>query len=224
MTRLIGELRSESDTKYKNFNSGLIKSKKDLIGVRMPKLRKMASKIIEDDWRSFISEEMIVLEEDMIAALVIANAKMPPGERLELTKRFVPSIDNWAVCDIFCGDWKASAEIKDELWEYCGELLASGEEFKMRVGAVMMLSKFLDEEHIDGVLARFTLYKNDGYYYKMGAAWTLSYCYLKYQDRTEALLRTGKLGRDVQNLAISKVRESRRADDAMRERVKSFRL
>lgn len=159
MTRLIGELQGESDTKYKDFNSGLIKSKKDLIGVRMPKLRKMASKIIEDDWRSFISEETIVLEEDIIAALVIANAEMPPEERLELTKRFIPSIDNWAVCDILCGDWKASAEIKDELWAYCGELLASGEEFKMRVGAVMMLSKFLDEEHIDGVLARFTLYK-----------------------------------------------------------------
>ncbi|MGE4577538.1 MAG: DNA alkylation repair protein [Candidatus Methanomethylophilaceae archaeon] len=218
------ELQSKSDAKYKDFSNSLIRSRKDIVGVRMPTLRKMASRIIEDDWRSFISEETVVLEEDMIAALVIANAEMPPEERLALTKKFVPSIDNWAVCDTLCGDWKASAEIKDELWKYCGELLASGEEFKMRVGAVMLLSKFLDDEHIDGILAHFALYKNDGYYYKMGAAWTLSYCYLKYQDKTEALLRTGKLGRDVQNLTVRKVCESRRADDAMRERVKNFRV
>ncbi len=224
MTRILGTLQEESDAKYREFNSIIIKSGKPVVGVRIPALREIASGMMNGDWRSYLSEEASVLEEDIVAALIIANAEMPQKERLELTKEFVPSIDNWAVCDILCGDWKTSPETRSELWDYCGEMMSSGEEFKMRFGAVMMLTKFLDDEHIDGILGRLSSFSNEGYYYKMGAAWALSYCYLKYQEKTEELLGSGRLGKEIQNLTVRKVRESRRADGAMRERVRAFRL
>lgn len=217
-------LHDGSDDGYREFNSTIIKSGKPIVGVRMPELRRISSELMKGDWRSYLSEEASVLEEDLIAALIIANAEMPQEERLALTKEFVPSIDNWAVCDMLCGDWKISPEIRSELWDFCGEMMSSGEEFKMRFGAVMMLTKFLDDDHIDGVLRRLSTFSNDEYYYKMGAAWALSYCYLKYQEKTEGLLRTGRLGKEVQNLTVRKIRESRRADAEMRERVKAFRL
>lgn len=217
-------LHDGSDDGYREFNSTIIKSGKPIVGVRMPELRRISSELMKGDWRSYLSEEASVLEEDLIAALIIANAEMPQEERLALTKEFVPSIDNWAVCDMLCGDWKISPEIRSELWDFCGEMMSLGEEFKMRFGAVMMLTKFLDDDHIDGVLRRLSTFSNDEYYYKMGAAWALSYCYLKYQEKTEELLRSGRLGKEVQNLTVRKVRESRRADAEMRERVKAFRL
>ncbi|MDD2935781.1 MAG: DNA alkylation repair protein [Candidatus Methanomethylophilaceae archaeon] len=224
MTRILGMLQEESDRKYRDFNKIIVKSGKPVIGVRMPALRKIASGLMDGDWRSYLSEEASVLEEDIVAALIIANAQMTQKERLALTKEFVPNIDNWAVCDMLCGDWRALPGTMGELWDYCGEMMSSGEEFKMRFAAVMMLAKFLDDDHIEGVLERLASFCNDGYYYKMGAAWALSYCYLKYQDKTEDLLRSGRLGKEVQNLTVRKVRESRRADGEMRERVKGFRL
>lgn len=224
MTSILGELEELADEKHRAFNKNLIRSDKAILGVRTPQLRKTASRIMGGNWRSFIDEESSTVEEDIVTALVIANAEMSQSDRLALTKSFVPSIDNWAVCDVLCGDWKLSPDISKQLWEYCGELMDTGNEFEMRVGAVMMLSKFLDDEHIDGVLVRLSSHNNDGYYYKMGAAWALSYCYLEYQEKTEAVLETGRLNRKIQNLTVRKVRESLRADEAMRERVSRFRI
>lgn len=178
---------------------------------------------MKEDWRSFLKEDVIVFEENLIKAIIIANAEMSSEERLVLTKEFVPYVDNWAVCDILCGDWKITEDATVPLWNFCNELMESNTEFKMRVAAVMMLFKFLDDDHIDGVLALLTLYTNEGYYYKMGAAWALSYCYIKYEEKTENVLRSGKLDREIHNLTIRKICESRRVDDVTKQHVKTFR-
>ncbi len=223
MTRVIDELREKNDVGYKEFNDKLIPNVRSTLGVRVPVLRKIALKIMKEDWRSFLNEEVIVFEEYIIKAIIIANAEMSWEERLALTREFVPYVDNWAVCDLLCGDWKVAQDSKEPLWSLCKELMDSNEEFKMRVAAVMMLSKFLDDDHIDGVLALLTLYSNDGYYYKMGAAWTLSYCYIGYQEKTEEVLSSGKLDREIHNLTIRKVCESRRVSDEVKQHVKRFK-
>lgn len=223
MTRLLTELKENCDPQYKKFNDKLIPNVRSTIGVRVPVLRKIASELMKEDWRSFLDEDVIVFEENIIKAIVIANAEMSSEERLALTEEFVPNVDNWAVCDLLCGDWKITQDAIKPLWDLCKELMASKEEFRMRVAAVMMLSKFLDDEHIDGVLALLTMYSDDGYYYKMGAAWTLSYCYIDYQEKTEEVLRSGELDREIHNLTIRKVCESRRVSDDIRKHVRTFK-
>lgn len=223
MTRLLTELKENYDPQYKKFNDKLIPNVRSTIGVRVPVLRKIASELMKEDWRSFLDEDVIVFEENIIKAIVIANAEMSSEERLALTEEFVPNVDNWAVCDLLCGDWKITQDAIKPLWDLCKELMASKEEFRMRVAAVMMLSKFLDDEHIDGVLALLTMYSDDGYYYKMGAAWTLSYCYIDYQEKTEEVLRSGELDREIHNLTIRKVCESRRVSDDIRKHVRTFK-
>jgi len=220
---VLNELEENCDLKYKEFNDKLIPNVKRTIGIRVPVLRKIASKIMKEDWRSFLKEDVIVFEENLIKAIIIANAEMSSEERLVLTKEFVPYVDNWAVCDLLCGDWKITEDATIPLWNFCNELMESNTEFKMRVAAVMMLFKFLDDDHIDGVLALLTLYTNEGYYYKMGAAWALSYCYIKYEEKTENVLRSGKLDREIHNLTIRKICESRRIDDVTKQHVKTFR-
>lgn len=102
-------------------------------------------------------------------------------------------------------------------------MMSSDDEFKMRVGAVMMLFKFLDDEYISDILKLFSENHHDGYYYKMGAAWALSYCYLDFQEETEEVLSSGVLDRELQNLTVRKVCESRRADSELKKRVRTFR-
>ena len=224
MTRILTKLKENSDPGYKKFNDKLIPNVKSTIGVRVPVLRRIASEMMKEDWRSFLDEEVVVFEENMIKAIIIANAEMSSKERLALTEKFVPNVDNWAVCDLLCGDWKITQNAIEPLWNYCNELMASDEEFKMRVAAVMMLSKFLNDDYIDGVLALLLKYSNNDYYYKMGAAWTLSYCYIEYQEKTEEVLRSGELDHEIHNFTIRKVCESRRVDDDTRQRVRTFKL
>ena len=42
----------------------------------------------------------------MIIGMVIDLVNVPPRVRLHLVEQFVPLIDNWAVCDVFCGGAK----------------------------------------------------------------------------------------------------------------------
>lgn len=48
----------------------------------------------------------IFFEEVMIIGMVIDLINVEPARRLSLVEQFVPLIDNWAVCDVFCGGAK----------------------------------------------------------------------------------------------------------------------
>ncbi|MCL2032821.1 MAG: DNA alkylation repair protein [Methanomassiliicoccaceae archaeon] len=216
------ELADNADPKLREYHAKMIPGAGDILGVRMPVIRSISKKICGEDWRSFLDEPAAFYEERMLKALVIAGAKMSFDERLGLTKGFVPEIDNWAVCDLFCMEWKMKKGPEGEkLWNYCLELVDTGDEFKMRVSAVMMLSHFLDDEHIDEVLRLMTTKHHNGYYYKMGAAWTLSYCFMRYPDRTEPLLFSDTLDKEIRNKAVQKISDSFRVSKEDKERLKA---
>ncbi|AIZ56302.1 DNA alkylation repair enzyme [Candidatus Methanoplasma termitum] len=215
------ELFDNADPEYREFHTKIVAGSREIIGVRMPVLRKMSKRICNGDWRQFLDRPAEYHEECMLKALVTANVKVSFEERLELTKKFMPEIDNWALCDIFCGEWVVKEADKERLWDYCMELIKTDDEFMMRVSAVMMLDHFLDDDHIDMVLELLTTKYNPGYYYKMGAAWTLSYCYIKYPDRTEPMLFGGPLDSDIRNMAIRKITDSFRVSKEDKARLKA---
>ena len=53
---------------------------------------------------------------------------------------------------------------------------------------VSLMSHFLDKEHIDEILTICGKIDHDGYYVKMGNAWALSVCYVKFPEKTRAFL------------------------------------
>lgn len=215
-------LHRNVDAGYAEFNRRLLPDTDNVLGVRMPILRKTASELMKGDWNGFLESDSQYHEEDLLKALVIANVKIPFGQRIELTRDFAPFIRNWAVCDLLCNDWKYVPEARDALWELCDEWLDSGEEFKMRTSVVMMLFKFIDAENINKVLDRILLNNHDGYYYKMGAAWALSFCYVEFPDETERILGSGGLDPRIQNLTVRKIRESLRVGKDDKERIRIY--
>ena len=213
------ELRENAGQKHKSFQGKIVKGKAEVMGVTMPVLKDLAKRICGDDWRSFLNEPAVFYEDFMLRALVIATAKTDFSERLELTKMFIPEIDNWAVCDAFCSNWKVKKPDKERFWEYCLELFDTDDEFKMRVASVMMQYHFLDDWHIDMILQLHTIKDHPGYYYRMGAAWTLSTCFIYYPDKTEKILLSGSLEKDTLNKAVQKINESARVGDDAKERL-----
>ncbi|MCQ2071368.1 MAG: DNA alkylation repair protein, partial [archaeon] len=120
------------DLKYRDFSKKIILDT-DMIGVRTPLIRSVAKKIVKEDWRTFMESPSRSYEHTLVRALVIGTAKMDGKERLERTKAFIPEVTNWAINDMFCSSWKVDKGIKEELWDYCMELISTGEEFPMRV-------------------------------------------------------------------------------------------
>lgn len=81
----------------------------------------------------------------------------------------------------------------------------------MRVGAVMMMSQFLDDDHIGDILGLLTSPRESpGYYWEMGCAWALSFCYIEYPGRTEKELFSGGLSEPILTMTVGKIRDSYR--------------
>lgn len=94
------QLLELTEPKYMKFTSALMPGVENVLGIRLPVLRSIAKEIAAGDWRAYLAEaEDFYFEERMLQGLVIGYARCEPAEKLAHVARFVPKIDNWAVCD-----------------------------------------------------------------------------------------------------------------------------
>jgi 3-methyladenine DNA glycosylase AlkD len=218
------ELFRNKDDAYNDFNRSLVPGAGKSIGVRIPVLRGMAKDICDGDWRGFLDRHQCeYMEELIIRGIVIAQAKMPFSEGADRIGSFVPLIDNWAMCDVFCTSWKIPRKEKSDAWNLVTSYMESGSEFGMRFAVVMMMAQFIDGEHIDAILGYVGSHDHPGYYYRMGAAWCVSVCYVKFPNETMTFLRDCPLEDFTYNKSLQKIVESYRVSDADKEVIRSMR-
>lgn len=216
-------LLSSAEPEYAAFSGKLIPGKDGMIGVRAPVIRKIAKLIVKDDWRGFLKETPQNYEEELLRGLVIATAKMDVFERIALTEDFLRYVDNWATCDMFCSSWKFRKDEADTAWNYFSRLIDTNDEFRMRVSVVMRMSHFIDDDHMESFLEDMAIHDHPGYYYRMGAAWAVSVCYVKYPEITRRYLESNSLEPWTHNKSIQKIRESLRVSAEEKESLKALK-
>lgn len=220
------ELESLADPAYKTFNESLLPGVETAYGIRLPQMRQVAKALLRQDPSGFLEHfQPNCYEETQLRGLVIGGMKLPWEEKRPLVEDFLPRIDNWAVCDTFCGSLKPrSAQDVSLIWEFLKPLYASDEEYKARFAAVMQLSHFVDAAHLEEGLGLLGQVRHPGYYAKMAVAWALSVWFVKFPQETESLLAQRAFEPWVQNKAIQKVRESRRVSKEDKDRLLSYKL
>lgn len=220
-TELDALLKSFAEPKYRDFSSKLIPGSTNMLGVRVPKLRSIAKDICKEDWRKFLTYPPTSLEHTIIRGIILATAEMDISERIERIEEYLPEIDNWSVNDCLCCSLKVKdPDEREILWDYCVNLVGRHQEFPSRAGAVLMLTNFIDEEHIDEVNDILVSCPRCGYYLDMGIAWTLSMCYVRFPERTEEILFDGRLDDAVLRMTVRKICDSFRADTGSKQRLK----
>ena len=65
--------------------------------------------------------------------------------------------------------------------------------------------------------------ENDGYYYKIGAAWCIATAAAKYPEKTLEFLKVCRLDDFTFNKAIQKAVESHRIDDLYKQKLKTMK-
>lgn len=220
------ELESLADPAYKAFNESLLPGVETAYGIRLPQMRQVAKALLRQDPVGFLEHfQPNCYEETQLRGLVIGGMKLPWEEKRPLVEDFLPRIDNWAVCDTFCGSLKPrSPQDVPLMWEFLKPLYASDEEYKARFAAVMQLSHFVDAAHLEEGLGLLGQVRHPGYYAKMAVAWALSVWFVKFPQETESLLAQRALEPWIQNKAIQKVRESRRVSKEDKDRLLSYKL
>lgn len=163
----------------------------------------------------------IFFEEVMIIGMVIDLVNVGPELRLQLVGQFVPLIDNWAVCDVFCGGAKwvgtpgrgpksCNRVPLKTVWDFLQQYLGSNKEFEIRFGVVMLMSYFLCGEYIGKVFEALEKVQKGDYYVDMAVAWCLATAKVNFEAQTEEFVGRGTLPPGVVKKFRQKVRDSLR--------------
>jgi 3-methyladenine DNA glycosylase AlkD len=192
------------------------------MGVRVPKIRNLAKRIARDDWEAFLRDVPESFEEEMLHGLVIATAPMDAETKISYTEGFLDTIDNWSTCDSFCSAWKFRTEDSGRVYDYFASLMDSGEEYRMRVSLIFRMGHFLDGDHVGDLLDDIVSYRHEGYYYRMGAAWAASFCYVRFPEPTVAALESGRMDDWVRRKSVQKICESYRVSDGEKRALRAM--
>lgn len=222
------QLKKLSDQKYKEFHSGLCPGTDSILGVRVPILRNYAKELIKKYSLKELLENIDdeYYEEIMLQGMIIGQAKEKDFEKIKRwIQDFIPKIDNWAVCDVFCAGLKFTKKYEKEMWQLIQEYLKSSKEFYLRFAIVMILDFYIKEEYLDKDLEIFNNIKSDKYYVQMAVAWAISICLIKYYDKTIEFLRSGncRLDNFTYNKSLQKARESYRISKEQKEELQAMK-
>lgn len=208
------KLKDLSEEKYRNFHSSLLPGVKNILGVRMPLIKKIAREIAKDDWRGFFTaDDEGIYEMKMLKGLSVAFAKCNAEEKIQYLERFIPLVDNWAICDCVCGSLKPKKEEEQLYFDFAAAFAQKEGEYEARVGIVLLMDCFFTEEWIDKSLEVFKKVHMGKYYTDMGFAWALSMGLVKFEEKTIEFMENNKLSDFVYNKALQKARESYRVSE-----------
>lgn len=218
-------LLSMAEADYARFSQALLPGVDGVLGVRLPALRRLAAAIAKEDWRDHLQrapEEYF--EEIMLKGMVIGQAPDNWPEKLCFIAQFVPKIDNWSVCDSFCGSLKKTVKKHpEEIWQFLAPYLVSLAPYDQRFAVVMMLTHYLHEPYLPQVLERLSTVHSEHYYVQMAVAWAISMCYVKEPIVTMPYLESELWDDFTYNKALQKIIESRQITDEQRELMRAMK-
>lgn len=214
-----------ADEKYKEFHGGLCPGTDNIIGVRVPVLRNYAKELSKEyDITKLLKQiDNEYYEEIMLQGMLIGLMKVDFEIQKEYLESFIPKIDNWAVCDVFCGGLKITKKYKKEVWEFIQKYLKSDREFEIRFGIVMILSYYIDEEYLREDFVIFDNITSQEYYVQMAIAWAISVALVKFYNETIKYLKRANLDKFTYNKALQKGIESYRISDNQKENLRQMK-
>lgn len=219
----ITSLQSERDLDYLKFQQSLIPEKENIIGIRMPRIRKIAKEISKTDLPSFLAHNQhFYYEETMIHGLLLENEK-DFHVLLKRLEEFLPYNDNWAVNDSISNHLKQFKKHQEEGFRWISKQLYSQKPWNIRFGYTLLLSHFVNETYIDAILNECNQKQYDTYYVKMAVAWLLSICYIKFPVQTERFFQNNHLDAWTHNKAIQKICESFRVSLEAKKHLRTLK-
>ena len=211
------------DIEYRDFNSKLIPNlpKEIFIGVRTPELKKLAKELYKSETAGqFLSAlPHRYFEENQLHAFLIMEEKNF-AKCLEMTKEFLPYVDNWATCDQLSP--KVFYKNSHLLLPMAEKWLQSKNTYEVRFGISVYMRYFLDEDFKIEYAEVIAEIQTDEYYINMMISWYFATALYKQWDLTLPFLTENKLSKWVHNKAIQKAKESRRITKEQKELLNSI--
>lgn len=202
------------DLKYRDFSSSLLPGVNNIIGVRIPVLRKLSKQISLEELADDTFEEI------MLQGMVIGHIQSFSLFEEECLK-FLPKIDNWSVCDSFVSSLVITKNHKKEMFIFLKKLVFNTCPFTRRFVLVMVLKYYMEVEYLEEILDILLVIKKDEYYVEMAYAWCLAEMYYSYSDIVLKILEDDKYSIDISLLekTVSKINDSKKISTSEKRKV-----
>lgn len=232
MTNFNNLLFPLADDKFKSFQASLIPTinKDKILGISIPKLRKLANEIYLSKDFSKLYESFSkdlphkYYEEDNLHILLI-NKINDLSLCINELEKLLPFVDNWASCDLirplaFKNIHSTSSRVF--ISAYIRKCLLSKHTYICRFGIVSLIYFFLDKNFDKNAFNMVSKINSDEYYVNMARAWYFTSALSKnYFEAIDILLKY-KLDKWTHNKTIQKCLESNSIDKERKIFLKSL--
>ena len=224
MTEIREKLFALRDPAYRDFTAPLLPGidRERIIGVRVPAIRALARELRDADGAEAFLEELPhrFHEENLLHAALLC-VERDPARCLSGVERFLPFVDNWAVCDGL--NPKCFRRCRAALAERVPAWLASGHPYTVRFGIGVLMNHFLDGDYRPEYSDTVASLRSEEYYVNMMIAWYMATALAKQYDAVLPVLEERRLDRRTHNKAIQKAVESRRIPEERKRYLRSLR-
>lgn len=220
---ILDEIYALKDEKYAKFQGSLVPNinKSLIIGARIPLLRKLAKKLTNDEKLEFMGNLAHKFYDENILHAILLSQISDFDFCVKSIDKFLPYIDNWAVCDIISpkifAKNTATLITKVEIWSN------SNAEFACRFGIIILMRYFLNENFKEKYLEIPRLIKCKKYYANMAVAWFYATALAKKWDISYEFVKYNRFDKYILNKIIQKACESRQISPKKREILKQIK-
>lgn len=228
--QLINKLKSMSaGEQFISFSYKIIKTQKDIIGVRTPDLRKLAKEISKNEHQGLYNYyEDKYFEEILIRGLVICYEKdfIVATKLLESLYR---SIDNWAIVDMIVGGLAFVKHTEEKMCFEYFKNLTNGDEFTARFGIVAFMKFFIyNETWVEKVFDVLKSVECGKYYVDMAIAWLFAEILVKFPQKAlknmQKIIKINHFNKFIINKSIQKACESYRLDKTIKNKLREMKV
>ncbi|MBR6800314.1 MAG: DNA alkylation repair protein [Eubacteriaceae bacterium] len=218
------ELRKNSDISYRDFQSSLIPNvaKETFIGVRTPIIRDMAKRLVKNNTHTEFLNALPheYYDENMLHGAIISEMK-DFEEVMSGLEKFLPYVDNWAVCDMI--NPKVLGKNKEKLLPAIRRYISSSHTYTIRFGIRMLMVHFLGSEYKKEYSDMVAEIRSEEYYVNMMIAWYFQSAVVKNYDDIIPYFQNNTLPTRTHNKAIQKCVESLKVEMSTKEYLKSLK-
>jgi len=214
-----------AEAEYAEFEHRLTPTlgKECFLGVRVPNIRRLAKEAYKSgEYKEFLAElPHKYYDENMLHGCILTAMK-DYGECITELERFLPYIDNWAVCD--SSTLSCTKKHESELIEKALLWTGSDMTYTCRYGINILMRYFLEEHFHPEYLIVVAEVKSDEYYINMMRAFYFATALYKQWDATVKLIEAKTLDKWTHNKSIQKAKESFRITDEQKEYLNTLKI
>lgn len=211
------------DKSYREFNSRLIPGVENVLGVRVPIIRKIVKEMNEDEKKLFLNNLPHDWHEENIMHMIIITEENDYNKAKEMLSEFLPFVDNWQVCDVGIPKAFKNLDVGEDLLLFVKKLISNEGTYFRRYGIFILMKIYLDDFYNREILEMVADIQSDEYYVNMMRAWFFQEAMVKRYDDDIKYLENKKLDKFTHLKTISKCVDSRKIDEKTKQYLKTLR-